>query len=61
VYSLGTRGRALARLFEDLADGDPVAWIGVGVFAAIALALGLFVLKVKCDLDRDDKKRSGKK
>ena len=61
MHTLGARGRALGRLFEDLGDGDPVAWIGVGVFAAVALALGLFVLKVKRDLDRDDKKRSGKK
>lgn len=61
MYQLGLRGRALGRLIDDLADGDPVAWIGFGLFLAIALGLGLFTLKVKRDLDRDDKKRSGKK
>lgn len=51
------RLRALADLFDNLAAGDAVTWAVVGGFLAVAAALGLFVLKVKRDLDREDKAR----
>jgi hypothetical protein len=54
------RGTAILRFFEDLGDGDPLAWGFVALFAVIALALGLFVLKVRRDLRREDEARAKK-
>ena len=51
------RGRALGQLFDNLAAGDTVTWAVVGAFLAGAAMLGLFVLKTKRDLDREDKAR----
>jgi hypothetical protein len=55
------RARALGDLFDNLAAGDTVTWAVVGVFLLGAAALGLFVLKVKRDLDREDKARGRKR
>jgi hypothetical protein len=54
------RGRALARLIEDLGDGDPVAWIAVGVFVVIALAVCLFWWKTARDLRREDEQKKSR-
>ncbi|WP_010042172.1 hypothetical protein [Gemmata obscuriglobus] len=43
-----------------MADGDPVALGFVGVILFIAVALGLFVLKVRRDLRRDDEAQARK-
>ena len=55
--------RAIGRFFEDLFAGDPVALVLVGVVAAVALLFGLFWLKVRRDLRREEEskhKRTGK-
>lgn len=54
----GNRGSAIAQFFEDLDKGDPVAVGFVVVIGTIALALGLFVLKVRRDLRKEDEKRA---
>jgi hypothetical protein len=48
---------AIGDLFTALGNGDPIAWGGVGLFLFIAVALGLFVLKVRRDLAREDAQR----
>jgi len=48
---------AIGDLFTALGNGDPIAWGGVGLFLFIAFALGLFVLKVRRDLAREDANR----
>lgn len=45
---------AIGDLFTALSNGDPIAWGGVGLFLLIAVSLGLFVLKVRRDLARED-------
>jgi hypothetical protein len=50
--------------FRDLLNGDPVAWTVAGILATIFGLFGLFWLKVRRDLRREDeelqRKRSGK-
>lgn len=53
-----SRGAALSRFFEDLGNGDPVALGMVGVLAAVAVGLGLLVLKARRDLNREDAARA---
>lgn len=48
---------AIGDLFTALGNGDPIAWGGVGLFLLIAVSLGLFVLKVRRDLAREDANR----
>jgi hypothetical protein len=48
------RVRAIGRFFEDLEKGDPVAVTLACVFAAIAVGLGLLVLKARRDMKRED-------
>lgn len=50
----GNRGSAMVQFLEDLSEGDPVALALVGTVAVIAIGLGLFVLKVRRDLQRED-------
>ena len=52
------KSSAIAALFEKLGEGDPLTWTVVGVFLAGAAALGLYVLKVKFDLAREDRERA---
>ena len=54
------RARAIAQLLEDLKAGDPIAWGFVGFFVVVAIGLGLFTLKVRRDLNREDKARAKK-
>ncbi|OWK45431.1 hypothetical protein [Fimbriiglobus ruber] len=54
------RAGAIAQLFEDLANGDPIAWAFVGFFVVLAVGLGLFVLKIRRDLRREDEARAKK-
>ncbi len=56
----GNRGGAISKFLEQLADGDPIAVGFVAVILFIALALGLFVLKVRRDLRREDEARARK-
>ncbi|MGL6074569.1 MAG: hypothetical protein ACRC8S_10455 [Fimbriiglobus sp.] len=53
---MGNRAGAVARLFEDLGKGDPLAWGFVGFFLILGIALGLFVWKTSRDLKKDDEK-----
>lgn len=58
------RGSAIARQFEDLEAGDPVAWGFLGFFLVVGAGIGLFALKVRRDLRREDEaqaKRYGRK
>ena len=54
------RGNAINRFFEDLSAGDPVALGLVAVLAAICIGVGLFVLKVRRDLRREDEAKARK-
>ena len=54
------RGRALRDFFEDLFSGDPVALTIVAVLVGIALLFGLFWLKVRRDLRREDEAKKRK-
>jgi hypothetical protein len=51
------RGEAIVRFLEDLLAGDPVAWGVVIFFALVAGLFGLFWLKVRRDLRREDEER----
>jgi hypothetical protein len=56
------RGRVFRRFLEDLANGDPVAWIILGVFAAIAAILGVVIFfirraKIREEEEWKDRKR----
>ena len=51
-------GRAIGRFLRDLSDGDPVA---VGLLIAVlvvAAGIGLFVLKTRRDLRREDEAKA---
>jgi hypothetical protein len=48
------------RFLEDLLDGDPVALTVLAVLAGVALLFGLFWLKVRRDLRREDEQRKRK-
>jgi hypothetical protein len=48
------RGGAIVKFLDQLMEGDSVALGFVGFFVVLALVLGLFVLKVRRDLRRDD-------
>lgn len=50
------RGRGLARLLEDLGNGDPLAWGFVGLF--VVVGLGLFAVKIHFDHKREDAARA---
>ena len=50
----GNRGGAVAEFFSNLAEGDPVALGLVGFFVVLGAVIGLYVLKVRRDLRRDD-------
>jgi hypothetical protein len=56
--------RIFVRFFLDLLDGDPVAWTVAAILATIFGLFGLFWLKVRRDLRREDeelqRKGSGK-
>ena len=54
------RGGAIVRLFEDLGNGDPVAWGFVGFFVVVGVLVGLYVLKVRRDLRREDEAKARK-
>lgn len=57
-------GGAFVEFLDRLSEGDPVALGFVGFFAVLALVAGLYVLKVRRDLRRDDEahaKRYGRK
>jgi uncharacterized membrane protein YciS (DUF1049 family) len=57
--------RAIGQFFEDLFAGDPVALTMVGIIVAVAVLFGLFWLKVRRDLRKEEesrkRKRPGKK
>lgn len=57
------RRDAIARFFEDLLAGDPVALGFVAFFVVVALLFGLVMLKVRRDLRKEDEKpkRYGRK
>ncbi|HMF11689.1 MAG TPA: hypothetical protein VKE94_05265 [Gemmataceae bacterium] len=48
------RGRAIRQFLEDLANGDPVAWILVGVIAVIAAILGIAIFFIRRAKNRED-------
>jgi hypothetical protein len=52
------------RFLSDLLDGDPVAWTVAAILGTIFGLFGLFWLKVRRDLHREDeelkRKRAGK-
>lgn len=52
-----SRGRAIAQFVEDLLAGDLVAWGFVAFFVIVAALFGLFCLKVRRDLRRQDEER----
>lgn len=52
------RGRGLARLLEDLGNGDPLAWGFVGLFVVVGLGIGLFAVKIHFDHKREDAARA---
>lgn len=54
------RGHAISRFFEDLSAGDPVALGLVALLAVICIGVGLFVLKVRRDLRREDEAKARK-
>lgn len=54
------RAQAIGRFLEDLEQGDPVALTLAGVFAAIAVGLGLLVLKARMDMKREDEAQARK-
>lgn len=54
------RGRVFREFFEHLADGDPVALGIAGFFVVLAIVAGLFVLKIRRDLQRDDEAQARK-
>ncbi len=54
------RGGALAEFFNKLSEGDPVALGFVGFFVVVGAVAGLFVLKVRRDLRRDDEAQAKK-
>jgi hypothetical protein len=54
------RGRVFREFFEHLFDGDEVA-LGIAIgFVIIIVVVGLFVLKVRRDLKRDDEAQARK-
>ena len=60
----GNRGGALVEFFSRLAEGDRVALGFVGFFLVLGVIAGLFVLKTRRDLRRDDEahaKRYGRR
>ncbi len=60
----GNRGGAIARFFEDLQDGDPVALAFVGFFVILGGGLGLLALKFRRDMRKEDEasaKKYGRK
>ena len=60
----GNRGGAVVEFFSRLAEGDPVALGFVGFFVVLGIVAGLFVLKVRRDLRREDEaqaKRYGRR
>jgi hypothetical protein len=50
----GNRAGAIAEFFRNLSEGDPVALGPVGFFAVLGSGIGLYVLKVRRDLRRED-------
>lgn len=53
-------GRALRNFMTDLAAGEPVPWIFLGVILAIVVVIGLWGFKILRDkrrLDEERKKR----
>ncbi len=59
-----SRISVLSQWFQDLTNGDPVAWAVVGIFAAFLFGFGLFALKVIRDLRKEDEataRRQGRK
>ena len=60
----GNRGGAISKFLDQLMEGDPVALGFVGFFVVLGAIVGLFVLKVRRDLRRDDEaqaKRYGRR
>ena len=55
------RGRAIARFLEDLAEGDPVAWIFVGIFVVIATILGIITFFFRRAHLREEEERKERK
>jgi hypothetical protein len=58
------RRRAIARFLEDLADGDPVAWLLVGAVVAVGLILGViifFIRRAKIREEEEWKERKRKR
>src|SRR5262249_28775133 len=58
------RGRVFRQFLEDLANGDPVAWIILGVFAAIAAILCVvifFIRRAKIREEEEWKERKRKR
>jgi hypothetical protein len=56
----GNRRGAINQFLDDLSVGDPVAIGLVAVVAVIGIGLGLFVLKVRRDLKREDDAKARK-
>ena len=54
------RGRALSEFFRDLAAGEPVPWIFVGVILFIVLVIGLWGVKIIRDKRRLDEERKNR-
>jgi hypothetical protein len=54
----GNRVGAIGAFLEQLADGDPVAIGFLSFFVILGIALGLFALKVRRDLRRDDERQA---
>jgi hypothetical protein len=51
------RGAAIAAFFENLADGDPVAWGMVGLAVLFLAFIGLVILKTRRDHRLEDEAR----
>lgn len=51
------RGAAIVAFFENLADGDPVAWGMVGLAVLFLAIVGLVVLKTRRDHRLEDEAR----
>jgi hypothetical protein len=56
----GNRAGAIRAFFDSLAEGDPVAVGFLLFFVILGIGLGLFALKVRRDLRRDDEKQARK-
>jgi hypothetical protein len=54
------RGAAFSQFFEALSDGDPIAVALLIVLLVVFAGLGLFVLRVRQNLKREDEARANR-